>query len=93
MIQASEIPVVPIFFFQDYDPFFFSGNHVVLSQKASSISYDAVWLKRKGKKEKTKLFGELSSSRCFPLGCSVSSRVLSTHAGDCSCIVHGASCS
>lgn len=36
---------------------------------------------------------ELPSSCCFPLGCPVSSRVLSTHAGGCSCIVHGASCS
>lgn len=51
MIQASEIPIVPIFFFQDYDPFFFfSGSHV-LSQKASSLLFPMMLY---GSKEKEK---------------------------------------
>lgn len=42
MMQASEIPVVPILVFQHYDPFFFffsPSNHILLSQKASSLPF------------------------------------------------------
>lgn len=48
----------------------FRWSYSSKSESLFVILHDAVWLKGK----KWRLFGELSSSCCFPLGCSVSTR-------------------
>lgn len=69
MIQISEILILPIFTFGElYN--LFSGDHIFLSLKASSLSFCMMLY---GSEEK-RLFGELSSSCCFPLSCSVCTR-------------------